>query len=158
MSQSADGWEVEVFFDGECPLCRREIGLLRRLDLRRRIRFTDFAVPEFDPAPLHKSHAELMEEIHGQLPDGTVITGVEVFRRLYGAVGLRWVMPLTRLPGVSHLLDYGYRVFARNRLNWTGRCRTGDRACPLPPARSTGTRSAASPPAPLSEGPSCASL
>ncbi len=32
---------VEVFFDGECPLCMREIRMLRRLDRKDRIRFTD---------------------------------------------------------------------------------------------------------------------
>ena len=32
--------DVEVFYDGDCPLCTREIRLLRRLDRRGRIRFT----------------------------------------------------------------------------------------------------------------------
>lgn len=31
---------VEVFFDGECPLCMREIRVLRRLDGKGHIRFT----------------------------------------------------------------------------------------------------------------------
>eukprot|EP00951_Prasinocladus_malaysianus_P007329 scaffold52748_cov12-Prasinocladus_malaysianus.AAC.1 len=30
----------------------------------------------------------VMKSIHGILPDGTVISGIEVFRRLYEAVGL----------------------------------------------------------------------
>jgi predicted DCC family thiol-disulfide oxidoreductase YuxK len=63
-----------------------------------------------------------MREIKGRLPDGTWITGVEVFRRLYGAVGFRWLIPFTRLPGIRQLLDVGYRVFAKNRLRLTGRC------------------------------------
>ena len=48
--------------------------------------------------------------------------GVEVFRRLYTAIGLGPLVWATRLPIVSGLLDWGYRFFARNRLRWTGRC------------------------------------
>ena len=115
-------FEIEVFFDGDCPLCRREIGMLRRLDRRHKIRFTDIAAADFNPDAIGIDGARLMEEIHGRLPDGTWLTGVEVFRRLYAAVGLGWCVPVTRLPGIAHLLDAGYRIFARNRLKWTGRC------------------------------------
>lgn len=115
-------WEVEVFYDGDCPLCLREIKLLRWLDSRLRIRFTDIAKPEFDPADYGKSMQEFMGEIQGRLPDGQWIIGVEVFRRLYAAVGFRLLVPLTRIPGVSHGLDFGYRLFAKNRLRLTGRC------------------------------------
>jgi predicted DCC family thiol-disulfide oxidoreductase YuxK len=121
-SAENSAFEVEVFFDGGCPLCRREIAMLRRFDRHGRIHFTDIAAPEFDAAPLGQTHDELMREIKGRLPDGTWITGVEVFRRLYGAAGFRWLIPVTRLPGIRQLLDVGYRVFARNRLRLTGRC------------------------------------
>jgi predicted DCC family thiol-disulfide oxidoreductase YuxK len=59
------------------------------------------------------------------LPDGTLIEGVEVFRRLYSAVGLSAVVAITRLPGLSQLFDLAYRLFARHRLRLTGRCRDG---------------------------------
>jgi predicted DCC family thiol-disulfide oxidoreductase YuxK len=118
-------FEVEVFFDGECPLCVREINLLRWLDRRGRIRFSDIASPTFDTTKVGLSWQALMDRIHGRLPDGTLIEGVEVFRRLYGAVGFGPLVALTRLPGVSHALDWGYRVFAKNRLKWTGRCKDG---------------------------------
>jgi predicted DCC family thiol-disulfide oxidoreductase YuxK len=36
---------------------------------------------------------------------------------------------LTRLPGVSQLLDLAYHAFAKNRLRLTGRCVDG--ACEL---------------------------
>ena len=42
----------EVFYDGECPLCMREIRMLRRMDRRGRIRFTDIAAPGLDASPL----------------------------------------------------------------------------------------------------------
>lgn len=125
-----ESWRVEVFHDGDCPLCAREIALLRRLDRGRgRIRFTDIADPEFSAAALGKTLAEFTAKIQARLPDGTWIEGVEVFRRLYAAVGLGALSALTRLPLVSQALDAGYRVFARNRLRWTGRGPRLEPAC-----------------------------
>ena len=122
MSEQVEQRQVEVFFDGECPLCVREIRLLRLLDRRHRIRFTDISVKDFRPEQYQKSFSDFMDEIHGRLPDGSWITGVEVFRRLYSAVGFGPLVVMTRLPGVSHALDIAYRVFAKNRLRLTGRC------------------------------------
>ena len=113
---------IEVFFDGGCPLCRREMNLLKRWDRRGQIRFTDISDPAFDPRALGKTSAEMMARIYGRLPDGTWLTGVDVFRRLYAAVGLRPLVWLTRLPIISQVLDLGYAIFARNRLRITGRC------------------------------------
>jgi|GEM_PF-432517 predicted DCC family thiol-disulfide oxidoreductase YuxK len=115
-------WEVEVFFDGDCPLCRREINWLRKRDRQHKVRFTDIAADDFDPLPLGKSHSDLMARIHGRLPSGEWLEGVEVFRRLYSAVGFGWLVAPTRLPGIRGTLDLGYRVFARYRLRLTGRC------------------------------------
>ncbi len=47
--------------------------------------------------------------------DRELVEGVEVFRRLYAAVGFGPVVALTRLPGVRGALDAGYRWFAKNR-------------------------------------------
>ncbi|MCA9139333.1 MAG: DUF393 domain-containing protein [Planctomycetales bacterium] len=124
-SEANKGWQVEVFYDGECPLCLREIKLLRRLDRKHRIRFTDIADPLFSPARFGMTMKDFMDEIQGRLHSGEWITGVEVFRRLYAAVGLKPVVALTRLPGISHGLEFGYRVFAKNRLRLTGRCDDG---------------------------------
>lgn len=114
--------ELEVFFDGACPLCRKEINMIRRLDHRQKIRFTDLSTPQFDLSACGKTMGQLMGEIHARLPDGTWVTGVDVFRRLYSAIGFSWLVLPTRLPGISHFLDFTYRVFAKNRLKLTGRC------------------------------------
>jgi predicted DCC family thiol-disulfide oxidoreductase YuxK len=124
---------VEVFFDGECPLCVREINMLRRLDRKQRIQFTDITEPSFDPSAFGMSYAAMMERIRGRLADGTMIEGVEVFRRLYAAVGFGPIVALTRLWGVSHALDLAYELFAKNRLKLTGRCvKDADGACAIP--------------------------
>ncbi|MCC7541764.1 MAG: DUF393 domain-containing protein [Deltaproteobacteria bacterium] len=125
-----DNVQIEVFFDGDCPLCTREIAMLRRLDRRGRIRFTDIADPSFDPASIGTTMSALMDEIHARRPDGSFVRGVEVFRLLYGAVGFGPLVWLSRLPGVDALLEVAYAMFARNRLRWTGRCKA--ETCPVP--------------------------
>lgn len=124
------GFWVEVFYDGLCPLCMREIRMLQRLDRERHIRFTDISTPGFDAAALGLTWGTLMKRIHGRLPNGELIEGVEVFRQLYGAVGFRTLVALTRVPGVRHVLDFAYARFAENRLRLTGRCEAG--ACEVP--------------------------
>lgn len=128
------GWDFEVFFDGDCPLCIREIAMLKRLDVLGRIRFTDIASPTFDPASLGVSWETLMKKIHGRLPSGELVEGVEVFRTLYAAVGFERLVRLSRLPGIAQALDASYELFAKNRLRLTGRC---EGACELPARRST---------------------
>ena len=125
-------FEVEVFYDGACPLCMREIAMLRRRDKQARIRFTDIAATGFDWKTTGLSWEALMGRIHGRLPDGTIIEGVEVFRRLYAAVGFSKLVAMSRAPGISQALGLAYRLFAKNRLRLTGRCDDG--ACPVPPA------------------------
>jgi predicted DCC family thiol-disulfide oxidoreductase YuxK len=114
--------QIELFFDGECPLCTREVALLRRLDRRGRVRFTDISAADFDPAPLGLDMSTLMARIHARLPDGRILEGVEVFRRVYEAVGLGVLARASRLPGIAALTEAAYAWFARNRLHLTGRC------------------------------------
>lgn len=121
-------YTIEMFYDGDCPLCVRETRFLQKLDRRQRIKFTNIAGPGFDPQDLGKSYTDLMAEIHGRLSDGRWVTGVEVFRRLYASVGLGPLVLITRLPLVRQLMDVGYKAFARNRLKLTGRC---DNTCSL---------------------------
>ena len=118
-------WEVEVFYDSDCPLCRKEIAMIRWLDRRNRVLLTDIAAPDFKPDELGKSFDDLMAEIHGRLPNGDWLVGVEVFRRIYQAIGFGFFVWPTRLPIIRQMLELAYRWFAKNRLRFTGRCREG---------------------------------
>jgi predicted DCC family thiol-disulfide oxidoreductase YuxK len=114
--------EFTLLYDGDCPLCSREVAVLRRRDRRRgALALVDIAAPGFDPARYGRTRETLMARIHGVLPDGTVIEGMEVFRRAYAAVGLGWVLAPSRWPVVGRAFDAAYEWFARNRLRLTGR-------------------------------------
>jgi predicted DCC family thiol-disulfide oxidoreductase YuxK len=129
---------LEVFFDGACPFCTREVAVLRRLDRKGRVRFTDLAAQGFDPAVAGVPMADLMDRIHARLPDGGVVAGVEVFRRIYTILGFGPLVAATRLPGLSQLLDVGYRWFAKNRLRLGGRCT--EQGCAVGTLRPTAAR------------------
>ena len=131
-TQTDPSYDFEVFFDGACPLCKREIDMLRRRDRNGRVRFSDLTTLDIERRAEGKSYDELMAHIHGRLPTGEWVEGVEVFRRLYAAAGFGFLVRLSRLPGIRHTLDAAYAVFARNRLRLTGRCDDG--ACALPTA------------------------
>lgn len=82
----------------------------------------DIAAAGFDPSRYGATMGEVMGTIHGVTPEGRVITGMEVFRRAYAAVGWGWLLAPTGWPVLRPVFDAAYRFFARHRLGLTGRC------------------------------------
>lgn len=121
-------WQLKLLYDGACPFCVREARWLRHRDRHGRLAFEDISLPGFDAAKYGLTREQVMGVMHGVLPDGRIITRVEVFRRAYGLVGLGWLLAPAGWPGLRRLADWGYERFARNRV-WLGR-RLGARACP----------------------------
>lgn len=114
---------ITLLYDGECPLCLREVAFLQGRDAGRgRVRFVDIADPSYDPAQ-HGGvdFATAMGRIHAVGADGTVLQGLEVFRQIYAALDLGWVYALTRWPGVGRVADWLYERWAERRLALTGR-------------------------------------
>ena len=118
-------YPLTVFYDGACPICAREMALMKRLDRTQRLTLLDFSLADF-AAPADLAVTDLSAVIHAQWADGTVITGVEVFRAIWEAIGLGFLSRLSRLPLVAPLMVTAYGWFARNRLWLTGR----SNACP----------------------------
>jgi predicted DCC family thiol-disulfide oxidoreductase YuxK len=119
-----------ILIDGECPLCAKEASLMRWLDGGRgRLAIVDIAAPGFDAGRYGTTYEAVMGEIHGVVPGNRLVTGVEVFRRAYAAIGWGWVLAPTAWPGIRWVSDAAYRWFARNRLWLTGRKDCGTGAC-----------------------------
>lgn len=116
------GSEITLLYDGACPLCSREMAWLARLDRGRgRLAFEDISTPGFAPTRFGKTAAELDARIHGVLPDGSLLEGMDVFRCAYRAAGRGWLLAPTGWPLLRPLFDRFYRWFARNRHRLTGR-------------------------------------
>ena len=118
---SAKPYPLTVYFDGECPVCRREINLMKFLHRSQRLGFIDFSNSLYRPTDHRLNRCDLREVIHARWSDGTIITGVEVFSEMWEAIGFGFLARLSRRPLINALLVKGYAWFAKNRLRLTGR-------------------------------------
>ena len=116
-------WDVRVLFDGDCPLCVREVNFLRaKDDGRGKLDLVDIASETYDPAANRGVDFETaMSTIHGITADGEVITGIPVFARAYEAVGLGWMYKFTEVPALARAAAALYDFWADKRLAVTGR-------------------------------------
>jgi predicted DCC family thiol-disulfide oxidoreductase YuxK len=116
-------WQIKLLYDGECPLCLREVNFLqKRDDGRGLVAFVDIADDNYTPQEHGGVDFETaMGRIHAVLPDGTVIKNVEVFRRVYETLGMGWVYAITKLPVIGSVADWLYGIWANWRLALTGR-------------------------------------
>ena len=122
-SSAEPTWKIKLLYDGECPLCVREVNFLTKKDAGRGIvKFVDIASIDYDPqANGGVDFATAMGVIHAVLPDGTVIKNVEVFRQVYEQLGMGWVYAITKVPVVGALANWLYGIWANWRLKITGR-------------------------------------
>ena len=121
--------EFEVFFDGDCPLCSKEIQWLQSRT-GSRVLYTDISDSEFVASEHGLTQQEFMDQIRGRLVGGDIITGVPVFRELYNRAGLGWLAAPTRWPVIGQVVEIAYGVFAKYRLRVTGRsCRLSNSEC-----------------------------
>jgi predicted DCC family thiol-disulfide oxidoreductase YuxK len=116
-------WKIKLLYDGECPLCLREVNFLQRRDAGRGlVAFVDIADDNYSPEENGGIDFETaMGQIHAVLPDGTVIKNVEVFRRVYETLGMGWVYAATKWPIIGAIVDKLYDIWADWRLALTGR-------------------------------------
>jgi predicted DCC family thiol-disulfide oxidoreductase YuxK len=105
--------KLTVWFDGSCPLCVREIGLMRRLDRGHAIDFVDLAGSADLDCPVNK--AELLARLHAR-ENGQLLSGASAFAAMWRAIPLlRPLGLLARIPVVLALLERAYVAFLRVR-------------------------------------------
>ncbi len=118
-----NSWQVNLLYDGDCPLCLREVRFLQKKDAGRGIvKFTDIADLSYRAEDNGGVDFETaMGRIHAVLADGTVIKNVEVFQKTYDALGIGWMYAVTKWPIVGPAINKIYDLWADKRLAVTGR-------------------------------------
>jgi predicted DCC family thiol-disulfide oxidoreductase YuxK len=115
-----------VFYDGGCPLCRREIAHYQRIDREHRIQWTDI---QQEPETLQVnglSWEQAMQRMHVRDSDGHMVSGADAFAALWRHIPrYRFLAALVSLPGIHWTTEQVYTVFARRRY----RSRCNDQVC-----------------------------
>lgn len=105
--------KLTIWFDGACPLCRREIALMRRLDRRGAIDFIDVGQSGDGGCPVDR--AALLARFHAR-ENGQILSGAGAFAAMWRAIPvLRPLGLLARIPIVLRFLERAYVVFLRFR-------------------------------------------
>ena len=104
--------EVTVWYDSDCPLCVREIRLMRRLDKRNAIDFVN--IQAASDCPL--STDELLQRFHAQERGKPVVSGAAAFAAMWRAIPvLRPLGLLAKSRPLLWVLERLYLGFLRIR-------------------------------------------
>eukprot|EP00562_Extubocellulus_spinifer_P027235 CAMPEP_0178658494 /NCGR_PEP_ID=MMETSP0698-20121128/26019_1 /TAXON_ID=265572 /ORGANISM="Extubocellulus spinifer, Strain CCMP396" /LENGTH=187 /DNA_ID=CAMNT_0020300883 /DNA_START=17 /DNA_END=577 /DNA_ORIENTATION=+ len=123
---------LNLIFDSKCSVCQWEVDNLaylmsklppRHVGEQSLLRFTDLesddGYDESDPANGGVTYEDGMRSFRAVRPDGSVISGVEVFKEAYAIVDFGWVWGWTKTPWLRKLADWGYKFFASIRTDVT---------------------------------------
>ncbi|MFN3912760.1 thiol-disulfide oxidoreductase DCC family protein [Hyphomonas sp.] len=105
--------KLTVWFDGGCPLCRREIALFRKLDRRGAIWFEDISLSTAS-CPLDR--AQLLARFHAQEAGKPIVSGAAAFAAMWRVIPLlRPFGELARAPGLLWAFELLYTGFLKFR-------------------------------------------
>jgi predicted DCC family thiol-disulfide oxidoreductase YuxK len=100
---------ITVWFDSACPLCSREIRLMRALDWRRAIDFVDIHAPD---AACPLDPAVLLARFHAQDRAGALVSGAAAFALMWRQIPVFWPLgQIARIPSILGLLERAYLRF-----------------------------------------------
>lgn len=115
--------QIEVYYDGDCPICLWEVGLYGRMDKAGLIRWTNISELLSYQLPKGKTRAALLGKFHvreindaeaAAITDPTWHVGVDAFARIWRALpGLRHMAFIFRLPLIRQASMLAYRVFLK---------------------------------------------
>ena len=114
---------IEIFYDGKCGLCRKEIDYYRRHAKMGVFVWRDIAT---DPSCLlvhNISQADALRRLHARDASGAWHIGVDAFIVIWRQIGVwKLLAILVSTPGIKQLADTAYNRFADYRFARLDHC------------------------------------
>ncbi|WP_372972455.1 thiol-disulfide oxidoreductase DCC family protein [Marinobacter sp.] len=114
-----------LFYDGQCPLCRKEIETLKRLE-QGNLGFVDIH-HQPDDGPLAPGREALLRRLHLVTSEGQWFTGLEATVRAWSHTSMGWLFRPLSWPLIRPLSRHIYEGWADRRYERRyacGRCIT----------------------------------
>lgn len=105
---------IRVFYDGSCPICSREIALLKQRNQTGSIQFIELT-PRLAEIPRLFSYEEAMDKIHSVDRMDRVATGIEALSLMYARTDLQLLAFLLQAPGFKFFFRIGYLIWSKKR-------------------------------------------
>lgn len=112
---------LDVFYDGDCPICQWEVRYYERLDKAQKIRWIDIESLAPDQLPSGKTRDALLGKFHVRDREDKSDTnvdhwhiGVDAFARIWKFLpGFRHFAFIFRTPVLRQVLIVSYRLFLK---------------------------------------------
>lgn len=120
--------QLIIFYDGGCPLCIKEMRHLKKLDAGQKIQFENINEDDFNQRFPEVNIENANAYLHGRLPNGDMVYGLDVTHAAWSQVGKGWLIAPLRWPVIRWFADKTYLFFARHR-NRISKLLTGEERC-----------------------------
>ncbi len=105
---------IDVFFDGDCPVCQLEVDLYRKFGDANKIAWIDIVTLSDAQLPNDKDRQTLLNKFHVLDDVGAWHVGVDAFARIWKQLpGFRHFAFLFRVPGLRQIAEICYRGFLK---------------------------------------------
>lgn len=122
MSPSPPPAKPTVYFDGACPVCRREIAVYQRGAGADAVCWVDASACPPDALGGDLPRDQALARLHLRQADGRLVHGAAAFLAMWQALPqhprLARLAHLLDRPWIVHLLDVAYTAFLRLRRLW----------------------------------------
>ncbi len=115
-AETAPSCDLTVFYDGSCPLCRREIEFYRSRSGADSISWVNLATAADDALPKDVDRQTLESRFHVADRRNGVISGAPAFFAIWKTLpAFRVLGALQRIPGMVQIAEFTYTQFLKVR-------------------------------------------
>lgn len=106
--------QLNVYFDGACHLCSKEIDSYKKKDLKGSIKFIDISDTNFDAEAEGLDPVEVNNYFHVKTKEGQIVKGVEAFVLIWKELEIFELLGKFCTSSVgSPIVKFAYVVFAQ---------------------------------------------
>ena len=113
MTRNKTGSDADtVFFDGECPLCTREIRFYQGQRGADDINWVDVTKASLDNLPSGLTQKDALARFHVLTTEGELVSGGNAFSSLWLSLpAFQWAGKLFKISFLALLLERAYKIF-----------------------------------------------
>jgi predicted DCC family thiol-disulfide oxidoreductase YuxK len=111
--------DLQVYYDGGCPVCSREIAFYKARPGADGFVWVDVSHAESPDLGSGLTRDKALARMHVRRADGTLLSGAAAFAEMWRRMpGFRWLGRVLAVPPFGSLAELGYRGFLLARKLW----------------------------------------